>query len=394
MFGTRQLSLACSFAFGTVFAASTAYATVPTVNSSSATTTTLTISGANLSGGTPVVMLGGTNLAVQSQAATQLTAVLPGSLVAGDYTLYVQIGGKTNSTSSVVTIGAVGPQGPAGPAGPQGSTGPTGATGAQGPQGDTGLQGAQGLAGPTGPSGPQGPKGDTGPQGVQGPVGPTGAQGPKGDTGATGAQGAQGPAGPQGPIGNTGAQGDEGPDGPSGVTGPQGPRGLEGPAGPPGGPALSLLDANGTVVGTVATGVDGNPAVFANVAGERLPLTIAFGNWDSVALAPQGPELDFAPLKSVVLYFTSTDCTGTPYIPGYIVSGEIGTTKPFAFFSSRPQMSIYIASSWTLQTIQVGSALFPSESLGSCQLQSNEEAVYSVDNPPVNPGWVYPFSIR
>jgi len=114
-----------------------------TTTSAAAQSPTLTINGTNLSGGTATVTLGSSApLTVTSQTATKLVVTLPAGLAAGDYTLNLQIGTKTNSAASVVTIGAVGPAGPAGSAGPQGPAGPTGASGA------TGATGAAGATGP------------------------------------------------------------------------------------------------------------------------------------------------------------------------------------------------------------------------------------------------------
>lgn len=375
MFRNTLTCRACALALSSVFVATTAYA-APTVSSSSTTATTLTIKGTNLSGGTATVTLGGTGpLAVQSQTATQLTVALPASLVAGDYTLNVQIGSKTNTTSSVVTIGAVGPAGPAGPAGPQGATGAAGATGPQGAKGDTGATGAQGPSGPQGATGAQGPQGDTGAQGAIGPAGPTGA---------TGAQGPKGDVGAQGPQGNVGA------------TGPQGAPGPQGPMGPPGGPALSLLDANGTVVGTILATTGGSfPGVLAQVGGERLTLGYGFANRDQNYF-PQGPELGLvAPYGFID--FESIDCTGPAYIPVSVTNEEIGSTKPFFMFANQSNIAIYIASSWTIQTVNVASVFYPDSSaeLGYCTTSDQPGAsVYPVTAPAINPGWVYPFSIQ
>ena len=369
MFRTRQLSLACSLALGTAFAASAAYAAVPTVNSSSATTTTLTINGANLSGGTPVVTLGGTNLAVQSQTATQLTAALPGSLVPGDYTLYVQIGSKTNSTSSVVTVGAVGPAGPAGPQGPQG---PTGATGAQGAKGDTGAQGAQGPAGP---------------------IGPTGAQGPKGDVGATGPQGAQGATGPQGPKGDTGSQGPQGAQGLQGATGAQGAPGPQGPMGPPGGPALSFVDANGIAAGTIyGPGNSWGEGFFmAWIGAERI--LIPFGWMDPNG----GPELNIGTLG--MLSYESNDCTGQPYV-AFDWGPYPGSTKPAAIFQAGSHFQIYIASTTTPTFINTQSVFYAGPPNGSgsvppeCYQSFSDNVKVLPATGPIDLNWTAPFSVQ
>jgi hypothetical protein len=132
--------------------------------------------------------------------------------------------------------------------GVQGVKGDKGDTGAQGLKGDKGDTGAQGLKGDTGATGPQGVKGDTGATGATGATGP---QGEKGDNGDIGATGAAGPAGATGPQGATGATG---PAGPAGATGPQG---ATGPAGSNGAFGWVRVAADGTVLASSPTGVNG-----------------------------------------------------------------------------------------------------------------------------------------
>ena len=374
MFRNTKLALACSLAMGSLGAVAAANAVTPTISSSSLSSTTLTINGSNLSGGAATVTLGGTGpLAVQSQTATQLTVALPASLLAGDYSLTVQIGTKGSSTTtSVVTVGAVGPQGPAGPVGPQGPQGATGATGAQGLQGDTGPQGDQGPAAPQGPAGPQGPKGDTGPQGAQGPTGPTGAtgaQGPKGDIGATGAQGDQGPAGPTGAQGSKGDTGDQGPQGLQGATGPAGPQGPQGPMGPPGGPALSLLDANGTAVGTIYGPGNTWGAVFvlATIGTERIVLPFGWSNNDETGNVA-GPELNVGTLGWVS--YESTDCSGQPYVARDWGPAP-GSTKPAAIFQAGSHFQIFLGDPTVPMTIDVHSIYYPGPPGGSIRYHRN-----------------------
>jgi hypothetical protein len=328
--------------------AGTANAATPVVNSSSSTSTTLTISGSNLSGGTATVTLGAfAPLAVTSQTATQLVATLPAGVTAGSYALGVQIGSsKTNSTSSVATIGAVGPVGPAGPAGAQG---PAGAAGATGP------------AGATGATGPQGP------QGLAGPAGATGSQGPKGDIGATGAQGASGASGPQGP---------------------------QGPTGPAGGPALQLYDAHGTIVGTIYGPGSGGGLVVAKINGERIIIPFGWGNPGS-----PGPELGLGTTGYVA--FTSSDCSGTPYI----VNGWSmypGASKPSALYqASGGGFVVYVPSTTTTQTFNSGSVYYGGPPYGSnsnvptCYLsQNNNVQGIPVDAAPISLNWSYPFSVQ
>ena len=110
---------------------------------------------------------------------------------------------------------------------------------------DTGSWSLFAAQGNEGPIGSQGPQGLQGPQGVQGLEG---SQGPQGNVGPAGLQGAQGPDGPQGP---------QGPVGPAGPQGQQGPQGVQGLAGP----TVSVVDANGLVLGPLLHVVTRSPPV-------------------------------------------------------------------------------------------------------------------------------------
>lgn len=380
MFRNHKIASACSIALLSTVA-STAYAAAPTVSGSTSTATSLTISGSNLGGGTATVTIGSSgSLAVQSQSATQLTVALPSGIAAGSYSLYVQIGSsKSNSTNSIATIGSVGPAGPAGPAGPQGPAGPVGATGSQGPKGDTGTTGAQGQPGPAGATGAQGPKGDigaTGPAGPQGAKGDIGAQGPKGDTGAIGATG---PAGPQGTKGDTGSQG------------PQGP------AGPPGGNALVLVDANGTVVGSIygPGRSPGEGEVFIHVGNERVLVPFSWSNLNEYGQVA-GPEIELGTLG--LLAFESADCSGQGYITGGW--GDYpGASKPAAVFVTDTQVTFYVASTWMQQQMTSQSVLYPGPPGGSgstppeCYLSNNTANAYPAA-APVTFNWSFPYSVQ
>ena len=166
--------------------------------------------------------------------------------------------------------------------------------------------------------------------------------------------------------------------------------------GPPGGPALSLIDANGVIIGSIfiANGQGGSPSALATVGGERLPVTFGFGNHDE-NWNILGPELDLAPPYGYLVY-SSADCSGTPYILRGVVDYEIGTTKPFMVFTNRPEIAIYIASSWTVQNVSIASVLYPDapNSLATCIPSSGEGPAYAVDAPPIHPNWVYPFSVQ
>jgi hypothetical protein len=384
MLRNTKLSIAFSLALGSLsLVATPAHAAVPTIANSSSTSTSLTINGTNLSGGTATVTLGSSGpLAVTLQTATKLVVTLPAGLAAGDYTLNLQIGSKTNAAASVVTIGAVGPAGPAGPIGPAGApgaAGPTGATGAAGATGSVGATGAQGSPGPVGPIGPQGLKGDTGAQGAQGPAGPTGA------TGAPGPKGDKGDQGSQGATGATGAQG---------VAGPQGPMG------PPGGPALSLVDANGTVVGSIyGEGYGwGSGLVLARVSGERIIIPFGFANKDENTGEIVGPEISLG--STGILVYESNDCSGQAYIMDGFGSAP-GASKPSALFQSNGQFTLYLARATHAQTVNFASWIMGgpqnspvSEEPGCDYLVSGAAHAFPVDTPPVALNWVSPFSVQ
>jgi len=106
----------------------------------------LTINGTGFGSARPIVVMGGTPLAVSDGFSnTKIVANLPTPLpAAGDYLLVV-----TNTSSRLlgvltVTIGGAGtpgPPGPQGPQGPKGDKGDKGDTGATGPQGPAGADG-------------------------------------------------------------------------------------------------------------------------------------------------------------------------------------------------------------------------------------------------------------
>jgi len=124
------------------------------------------------------VMLGISDVVVQSWTNTMITGYLPPGIIAGDYRLMVMVkDDESESDSYDLTLGAVGETGATGP---QGIPGQTGATG---PKGDTGLTGA------TGPMGDTGATGAMGPQGFMGMTGMTGATGLQGNPGTDGSNG-------------------------------------------------------------------------------------------------------------------------------------------------------------------------------------------------------------
>jgi len=107
--------------------------------------------------------------------------------------------------------------------------------------------------------------------------------------------------------------------------------------------------------------------------------------------------------NSIVGNYIGTDVSGN--VPAFNVfnivvtnssNNEIGTTKPFMVFTNRPEIAIYIASSWTVQNVSIASVLYPDapNSLATCIPSSGEGPAYAVDAPPIHPNWVYPFSVQ
>ena len=131
----------------------------------------LNILGKNF-GSSPEVSLGDQGLLhVTAASKTEITAILPVGLLAGDYELTVTTGSRFLRRSAKHDL-SIGAQGPIGPTGDQGPVGPQGEIGPVGPQGEIGPQGPQGVPGPQGPQGIQGALGPSGPEGPTGPTGP------------------------------------------------------------------------------------------------------------------------------------------------------------------------------------------------------------------------------
>jgi hypothetical protein len=99
----------------------------------------------------------------------------------------------------------------------------------------------------------------------------------------------QGPTGPVGPSGTTGLQG------------PQGPAGLAGPEGIPGlsAPMLVVVDSAGNAVGPFVQDESGDGAIIHAGPGE-VPAKV--------------DVLSNHLLGANAVFFSSTDCTGTPYV--------------------------------------------------------------------------------
>jgi hypothetical protein len=137
----------------------------------------LHIVGTNFGAALPQVTLGSQRLAVVSNSATRVDALVPATLAPGSYLLTLAPGnangdhsgsgthGEGNYDEFWVTFGASGAAGAPGAPGAPGAAGPAGRDGAAGPQGPAGPigpQGVQGIAGPVGPAGPQGIAGPAG----------------------------------------------------------------------------------------------------------------------------------------------------------------------------------------------------------------------------------------
>lgn len=160
-----QIFFARSFVVLAFCASAVASASGPVVKSvftnrgASGAATDIVINASGLKAGpVPVVVLGGTQLAIKTHSATSIQALLPGTLVPGDYLLTVANppASEDTTTSLTYTLPAAVIPGPAGPQGLPGTVGPQGPMGAVGPQGSAGTPGPQGPAGSAGPQGPSG----------------------------------------------------------------------------------------------------------------------------------------------------------------------------------------------------------------------------------------------
>ena len=176
--------------------------------------------------------------------------------------------------------------------------------------------------------------------GPQGPVGPAGAVGPQGPQGLQGAQGVAGAVGPQG------IQGPAGPQGVQGIQGPIGPTGLMG--------GFVVRDANGSLLGPlVIDAISPNPSGFGgygvlittSIGPFFLPVT--YLGWPNAATFD--PLTGYALVTLIVrgaLYYTTTDCSGTPY-----TDTPWGAKGLFRSVSAVDTSSIYI---WSGQVAAVG----------------------------------------
>jgi len=188
--------------------------------------------------------------------------------------------------------------------------------------------------------------------------------------------------------------------GTTGATGPQGVAGPQGPVGPPGGPALSLIDANGTVVGSIyGEGYGwGSGLVLARVGGERIIIPFGFANRDESSGAIVGPEINLG--STGFLVYESNDCSGQAYIM-YGFGSAPGASKPSALFQSNGQFTLYMAMTTHAQSVNFASWFMggpqnspvPGEP-GCEQFVSGAAQAFPVDTAPIALNWVPPFSVQ
>ena len=143
------------------------------------------------------------------------------------------------------------------------------------------------------------------------------------------------PAGPPGPQGIPGPMGPAGPQGPQGWKGATGATGATGPTG-----GLTVVDSVGKVVGPYVYS-DFTQAAVAIQTPQGLRVFALFPN--SSFSSSGAPLLTLGiPAQVGELYYTSTDCTGTPYLGwGNSFSFPIGVsdgTNYWSFGSTTPSI--------------------------------------------------------
>jgi hypothetical protein len=172
----------------------------------------------------------------------------------------------------------------------------------------------------------------------------------------------------------------------------------QGPVGPPGGPALSLLDANGVVAGLLYGGgtASGQGQFMAKIGNERIIIPFGWMNHDEYG-RPAGPELDLGTLG--MLAYESTDCSGTPYVSSDW-GPYPGSTKPAVILKSGAHYEIYIASQNAPVTINVQSVLYPGPPGGSsstppeCSFEPADTWMVYPTAGPTSLNWTAPFSVQ
>jgi len=188
---------------------------------------------------------------------------------------------------------------------------------------------------PQGLQGPQGPAGAQGPVGAQGAKGANGATGPAGPTGPAGAAGPMGPAGTQGAIGAAGALGPQGPIGATGPTGSMGPQGAAATS-------ISVYDANNVLVGQWFPGGQ------VLITSQSRPF---YTSANATGFVYDGG-----------LYFTTSDCSGTPYF----WTGSVPQLIPYAVLSAPGSSTVYVPGTVAL-TIGINSGLQPDNTCYAAQ---------------------------
>src|SRR5262245_60355467 len=144
-------------------------------------------------------------------------------------------------------------------------------------------------------------------------------------------QDALGSLGLQGPKGDKGDPGTPGAPGSQGAQGPQGPAGTPGAGG--GGGGLSVVDANGTFVGSVTDAQLNQLRIIRVVDGRTVSIDLGPGNLDGFGPDDTGIHFPFPDAA-----YTTNNCTGTPYgggnLPGFFSTSIIaaGSTGPAAAY--------------------------------------------------------------
>jgi hypothetical protein len=141
----------------------------------------------------------------------------------------------------------------------------------------------------------------------------------------------------QGPQGEKGEKGDKGDKGDQGVSGPIGPQGPQGPAGV-GEKQLHLYDGNGQDLGLLINVEHENSDII-----EFQTYIKSVGMFFSFNLHDNFLE----PLDSQIIYYSGTNCIGTPYRNGYVAPmGTVGGLN--RFFKTKeflPNSKVSISSS-------------------------------------------------
>jgi hypothetical protein len=189
-----------------------------------------------------------------------------------------------------------------------------------------------------------------------------------------------GPAGPQGP---------QGVQGPAGPPGPQGAKGPSGATGPTGG--LTVVDSVGKVVGPYVYSQETESAVAVQTPQGLLVFSFGFTNTFSAAGAP----LLILGLPSPgTLQYTSTNCSGTPYVPSGVSPNSVfplGLTDGTNYWP--------MPTNTTPVTISVGSYLQTSGVVSNPFICITSASGASVMGPLTNPaplsalGFTPPFTV-